>query len=131
MVNQTRGQTPFTPAVGVALELNDMLRHLDAEGVENRLRHVRQVVSDFRGRLRETELSLPAYPLSNAASPLLFPRENAWAVYETLKKEYDTVLTPCGGDLKKQAATGGASGQSYRGGDPPLIQALQEVLQRS
>ena len=130
VVNQKRGQTPFTPAVGVALELNDMLRHLEAEGVENRLRHVQQVVEDFRQRLRETELSLPDYPISYAASPLLFPRENAWAVYETLKKEYDTVLTPGGGDLKNKLLRVGHLGNHTAEENPPLIRALREVLRK-
>ena len=128
--NLKRGQTPFTPAVGTALQLNDMLHSIEEEGLENRLAYLRFMVSDFRRRLSETELYLPSYPISYAASPLLFPRENASIVYEILKNEYDIVLTPCGGDLKNKVLRVAHIGNHTIEENAPLIGKLQEVLHR-
>lgn len=99
--NQKRGQTPYTPAVRVALELNDMLIHIEEEGIEHRLAHVDKVVKDFRNKLNLVKgVHLPEYPLSNASTPILFDNLNADSVYEVMKNKYEVVLTPCGGDLK-------------------------------
>lgn len=128
--NQKRGQTPFTPAVNIAFQLNDMLKSLDAEGIENRLAHVDMLVKDFRSRIVGLPVNLPKHPLSNAATPLLFPKENAVAVYETLKKEYDTVLTPCGGSLKNIMVRVGHIGNHYLDENIELARDLAEVLKR-
>ena len=100
-VNFERGQTPYTPAVRVAYELNDMLRHLAEEGMGERLASVASVAGDFRERLAMVEgVDMPRYPLSNAMTPILFNERNASQVYEYLKVERGICLTPCGGDLK-------------------------------
>ena len=58
--NQERGQTPFTPAVRVLYELNEMLRHIeyDEGGIENRLNTVRAEAEWFRSQVRVLPLSL-------------------------------------------------------------------------
>lgn len=96
-----RGQTPYTPAVRVALELNDMLRQLLFEGMDARLAHVRTVASDFRMKLKNVDgVGIPAFPLSNAATPILFDALNASEIYTFLKEKRGICLTPCGGDLR-------------------------------
>lgn len=98
--NFKRGQTPYTPAVRVAFELNDMLKLVLDEGLGNRLAHMAQLAQDFRGRISNIEgVRVPEWPLSNACTPILFDRLNAQAVYRDLKENHDVVLTPCGGDL--------------------------------
>lgn len=100
-VNFERGQTPYTPAVRVAYELNDMLNHLAAEGIDQRLASVASIADDFRTKLGTLEgVEVPKYPLSNAMTPILFTERNASAVYEYLKEERGICLTPCGGELK-------------------------------
>lgn len=98
--NQRRGQTPYTPAVRVALELNDMLHHLLEEGVENRIKSIANIAYNFRKNVVKTGLKIPEFPLSNAATPLVCPQNNAYELYMQLKNHYDIILTPCGGDLK-------------------------------
>lgn len=126
--NQKRGQTPFTPAVNIAFQLNDMLKCLMEEGVENRLAHVNLIVSDFRLRIKELPLELPQTPISNAATPLLFPEGNAVSVYETLKNQYGIILTPCGGSLKNKMVRVGHIGNHYLDENIELVSALKEVL---
>lgn len=102
--NQKRGQTPYTPAVRVAYELNGMLRHIvyDEGGIENRLSEVRTIVNKFRKNLKKYNVEIPKYPISYAATPLLFDKtdKTATEVYNALRYEHNITLTPCGGDLK-------------------------------
>ena len=127
--NGKRGQTPFTPAVRLIYELQDMLRHIDAEGgVDARVEHMKQVAADFRARLAETKLSLPEYPISNAVTPLYFPDGNAYEVYETLKREYDVFVTPNGGDLSKTVIRVGHLGNHSIEDNKMLIELFKKVL---
>ncbi|MBR4555773.1 MAG: alanine--glyoxylate aminotransferase family protein [Ruminococcus sp.] len=128
--NGKRGQTPFTPAVRLIYELQDMLRHIDAMGLESKLAHMKEVADDFRARLAETPLSLPEYPLSNAVTPLYFPDGNAYEVYETLKKEYDVFVTPNGGDLAKTVIRVGHLGNHTVEDNKMLIDLFKKVLNR-
>ena len=70
--NFTRGQTPFTPAVGVCLEMNKALHLIEEEGFENYLSRIDSVAKDFRNRIKELPVSLPAFTISNAVTPIRF-----------------------------------------------------------
>lgn len=126
--NQRRGQPPYTSAVRVALELNDMLRHLEAEGIKNRIKKVENIVKDFRSRVPDTGLRLPEFPLSNAATPLIFPEHNANEVYLRLKNYYGIILTPCGGDLKDLTVRVGHIGCHSVEENEPLIVAIKSAI---
>lgn len=127
--NGLRGQTPFTPAVRLIIELQDMLRSIDREGLENKLAHMKKVAEDFRERLKDTRLSLPEYPLSNAVTPLYFPDGNAKEVYETLKRDYDVVVTPNGGDLASTIIRVGHLGNHTIEDNIMLIDLLKKVTE--
>ena len=103
LTNIKRGQTPFTPAVGILYELNDMLAEIEKEGVEARLAHIRELCSYFRELIRELPVSLPKFPLSNAITPVLFYRPVAHKVFMGLMEKYDIFVNPCGGELADHA----------------------------
>lgn len=126
--NQKRGQPPYTSAVRVALELNDMLHHLIEEGVENRIQVVTATASDFRKRIIETGLKIPEFPLSNAATPLICPKNNAHELYMHLKENYGVVLTPCGGDLKDKTVRVAHIGNHTIDENPLLISQIESAL---
>ena len=126
--NGKRGQTPFTPAVRLVYELQDMLRHIDAEGADNRVAHTKAVAEDFRSRLPGTGLSLPEYPLSNAVTPLYFPKGNAFEVYEALKRDYGVFVTPNGGELAKTVIRVGHLGNHTIEDNKMLIELFNRIL---
>lgn len=127
--NQLRGQTPYTPAVRVALELNDMLVHLEEQGMENRLNYVKEVVDDFRIKLRDVDdISIPDYPISYASTPLLFDKLNGDEVYSIMKNKYGVCLTPCGGDLKGKMVRVGHIGNHTLEENDLLILTLKKAL---
>lgn len=130
--NQKRGQTPYTPAVRVAYELNDMLRHIVYEegGIENRLSNLRADVEKFRLLLNDYNVDIPDYPISYAATPLLFNNTSYSAddVYNTLRYEHDITLTPCGGDLKNIMVRVGHIGYHPWSDYEILLDALTNVI---
>lgn len=94
-----RGQTPFTPAVGILLELQQRFAMIAQQGLENVQKEIAQRAKYFRAQARSLGLAMPSYPLSNALTPILFAG-NATTIYEYLKQTYGLILTPSGGALQ-------------------------------
>lgn len=100
--NMKRGQTPFTPCVGVLFELHDMLTHIIKEGgAEERVRQVKARCDYFRSKIRELPVHLPTFPLSNAISPVRFDKDIAMDFFTYLKDEKNIMVNPVGGELGK------------------------------
>jgi len=97
--NMERGQTPFTPAVGVCFELNDMLHKIDDQGVDNRVKEVRERAEYFRKKIDGLPIYLPRYPLSNAISPIRFEKDIAMEFFAYLKDNKNMMVNPVGGEL--------------------------------
>ena len=102
-LNMKRGQTPFTPAVGVCFELNDMLHKIDSEGIETRLGDVKARCDYFRNSLKGLPVHLPPYPLSNAITPVRFEKDIAMEFFAYLKDEKHIMVNPVGGELGKRS----------------------------
>lgn len=98
--NMERGQTPFTPAVGVLLELKERLTEIEENGVEVIRNEIREWAVKFRDELRKEGFQIPNYAMSNALTPVLL-EPNAKEMYEQLKDKYDIIVTPSGGALEK------------------------------
>ena len=129
--NQERGQTPFTPAVRVLYELNEMLRHIEYEegGIKNRLNAVKAEAEWFRTQARRLpHVTIPEYPLSNALTPLVFSGVTAGEVYEAMRYKHEMTLTPNGGELGKKLLRVGHIGYHPHEDQEQLILALKDVL---
>lgn len=100
--NAERGQTPFTPAVRIIIELEDMVKRLEKKGIDNIIKETNELAVYFRKRIKEIGLDYPTYPLSNAVTPVIFPDENADVIYQKLIDEYGFTVNPNGGDLGKK-----------------------------
>lgn len=100
--NLERGQTPFTPAVGICLELNKSLHYIDKLGIERHLKNISDVAQDFRKRMNLFPVSIPEYPLSNALTPLYFNEDIAYKIFEILKNKYNIMVNPTGGHLENR-----------------------------
>lgn len=127
--NGKRGQTPFTPAVGIVYELQERLRAIrDAGGIQACIDHTKQLASDFRARVQELGIRIPEFPLSNAVTPILFDDVSAKTVQRRLEDEYDFVLNPCGGSLADTALRVSHMGALTLDDNAALIDALGQVL---
>lgn len=97
--NMERGQTPFTPAVGVLQELCSMVAYIRAYGKDRLLSDIEQRAAYFRQQISNLELKIPSYPLSNAITPVIFKQPIAKQVFLTLKNTYGLVVNPAGGTM--------------------------------
>lgn len=128
-VDFERGQTPFTPAVEICLQLNDMLRKIDNEGgIEALVNRTASIAADFRRRLVALPVSLPSHRLSNALTPIMFDNADARIINDRLKAEYDIVLNPCGGDMAARMSRVAHIGNHTIEDTAAVAHALADVL---
>jgi aspartate aminotransferase-like enzyme len=101
--NQERGQTPWTPAVGVLRQMNVRLKEIDAlggAGVE--VERTARLAKYFREKIKEHDLpfGIISESLSNAVTPLHPTTQSAFEIFLKLKDEYGMWICPNGGDMK-------------------------------
>lgn len=127
--NFERGQTPFTPAVGICVELNTALHMIDEVGLDNHLRHIAEVANDFRKKVVEQlPVNLPDFRLSNAITPILFKTPIAYKVFEMLKDEYGIYVNPTGGPLSNISLRIAHIGNTDTKDNDLLLEAMGNVL---
>ena len=101
--NQERGQTPWTPAVGVLRQINARLKEIDAAGgAETEVKRTAKLATYFRNKLKENKLPLEivSESLSNAVTPLHPTTQSAYELFLKIKDEYGMWICPNGGDMK-------------------------------
>ncbi len=127
--NQERGQTPFTPAVGILLQVNARLREIDtAGGVAAETEKIAALARYFRGRLTGLPFEVCSKSLSNAVTPL-HPMNgmSAYDIFLKLKDEHGIWVCPNGGDLKDKVFRVGHLGALTTDDYDRLLSALGEV----
>lgn len=97
--NGERGQTPFTPAVGILLELNSRLKILEAKGIDRIISETAERAEYFRKIVKDLPVDIPEFRHSNAVTPIVVRNGNAHGIFEQLMSE-GMVVTPSGGDLR-------------------------------
>ena len=126
--NGERGQTPFTPAIRVIIELEDMVKRIEDKGIENIINETGELAAYFRSRVKEIGLDYPDYPLSNAVTPVIFPDENADVIYRELIDKYGLTVNPSGGDYAKTMFRVSHVGKHSKEDIDNLINAMDEII---
>ena len=101
--NQERGQTPWTPAVGVLLQINVRLKEIEANGgVDTEVDRCASLAKYFRDKLVENNLpfEIISESLSNAVTPLHPTTASAFDIFLKIKDEYGMWICPNGGSMK-------------------------------
>lgn len=101
--NQNRGQTPWTPAVGILRQINARLNEIeDSGGVESEIRRTKYLAEYCRSKLKEHNLpfEIISESLSNAVTPLHPTTQSANEIFLKLKDEYGIWICPNGGEMK-------------------------------
>ena len=92
--NAQRGQTPFTPAVGILRQINMRLREIDAAGgAQSEIDKIHAIAADFRNRIKDLPFEIVSKSLSNAVTPIHPLNVSAYDIFTTLKDEYGYVPT--------------------------------------
>ena len=126
--DQKRGQPPFTSAIGVMMALNRRLKGILEVGMEATVESHRERADYFRKRIKELPVEIPSFPLSNCCTPLIFPDENAKAVYMGLREKYGIVLTPSGGWFGDKMLRVGHLGNLKKEDMDHLMECLEKEL---
>ena len=103
LLNMERGQTPWTPAVGILRQIHARLREIDSNGgVEAEIIRTASLARYFRTQLDRHSLpfQVSSQSLSNALTPLHPSTQSAHQIFLKLKDEYNIWICPNGGTLR-------------------------------
>lgn len=129
--NGERGQTPFTPAVGILRQINIRLKEIEqAGGVEAETAKIAALASDFRSKVQGLPFEIVSESLSNAVTPLHPLNASAYEVFTILKDEYHIWVCPNGGELKDYLFRVGHIGSLSTQDNDTLIAALKDMQGR-
>lgn len=129
-----RGQTPFTPAVGILRQIHHRLRRIDASGgADAEVARIRGLAAYFRGQIAELALpfAIVSDSLSGAVTPLSPTGEvSAYEIFTILKDEYGIWICPNGGALRDKVFRVGHIGALTKDDFDVLIRALTDMQKR-
>lgn len=129
--NAVRGQTPFTPAVGILLQINARLRQIEKNGgVNSEINRISELANDFREKIKDLPFEIVTDYLSNALTPLHPTTASAYDIFLTLKDKYEIWICPNGGDLKDKIFRVGHIGELTKEDNDKLINALYDMKNR-
>lgn len=129
--NGERGQTPFTPAVSVLLQISKRLQEVVKNGgIEFAIGEVSTIAKDFRSRIANLPLEVFSESMSNAVTPLHPLNVSANDVFLHLKDEYGIWVCPNGGDLADVVFRVGHIGSLTTKDNEKLVEALIDLNKR-
>lgn len=129
--NGERGQTPFTPAVGILRQINARLKEIDANGgVESEIARIGDLAADFRAKITGMPFEIVSESMSNAVTSLHPLNTSAYDIFTTLKDEYGIWVCPNGGDLIDKIFRVGHIGALTKEDNTTLVNAMKDMQAR-
>lgn len=129
--NGERGQTPFTPAVGILRQINLRLHEIDdAGGVESENKRIGDLAKDFREKIKDLPFEIVSNSLPNAVTSLHPLTASAFDIFLILKDEYNIWICPNGGDLKDKVFRVGHIGALTEKDNTALVEAFLDLQRR-
>ncbi|WP_407421282.1 pyridoxal-phosphate-dependent aminotransferase family protein [Methanobrevibacter sp.] len=121
-----RGQTPFTPAVGILLQINARLKEIKFHGgVEAEINRVSNLAKDFREKIKNLPMEINTESLSNSVTAVFC--NNASTIVDKLKFDYGIWVNPNGGYLSNKMFRVGHIGNLSIQDNDKLIKALYDL----
>ncbi|MBR4750821.1 MAG: alanine--glyoxylate aminotransferase family protein [Thermoguttaceae bacterium] len=129
--NMERGQTPFTPAVGILRQINTRLKEIEAMGGANvEIARVATQAKDFRKKIRDLPFEFVSESPANGVTSVHPLNADAYRVFEILKDEYGIWICPNGGNMKSTVFRVGHIGYLSPEDNTTLINALKDMQKR-
>jgi aspartate aminotransferase-like enzyme len=100
LADGARGQTPFTPAVGIILAMHERLKRIGREGIAVQIARAKDLATRFRAGIEQLPLKIYSEPAPNAMSAV--ERTDGGDVRDLihyLEDEHGYTVTPNGGEL--------------------------------
>ena len=131
LLDGERGQTPFTPAVGILRQIHARLLEIETSGgVATEIKRTHDLAMDFRSRIANLPFEIYSDSLSNAVTPLYSRTTSAYDIFLILKEQYDIWVCPNGGNLKDKVFRVGHIGALTIKDNTLLINALNDMQRR-
>ena len=129
--NGERGQTPFTPAVTILLQINERLKEIKKQGgVEAEIKKVSTLANDFRQRIKDLPLEVKCNCLGNSVTGVYCINSNAEDIVNALKFDYDIWVNPNGGEVGEKMFRVGHIGDLTIEDNDKLINAFRDLEKR-
>lgn len=126
--NGERGQTPYTPAVGILLQINARLKEIERNGgVEYENQRIKLLADDFRNKIKDLPFTIVSQSLSNAVTPLHPLNVSAHDLFVKLKDEYGIWICPNGGEQADKIFRVGHIGNLTPHDNTTLIEAFKDL----
>lgn len=120
------GQTPYTPAVGIMIEIYEMLKKIEREGIESILVNAKANAEFFRKNCDRIGAEYPKTPLSNALTLIRFKTPIAKDLIAYLSKHYNLYVNPCSGDMAEDSIRVAHVGDLTINDHELLLQKIEE-----
>ena len=132
LINGIRGQTPYTPAITIILQLNARLNQLKNDGgIEAEIQRISDLAEDFRSKITEFPFVVKSNCLSNAVTTVHSKEKIEANIVEILKNEYDIWVSTARDDLSKTMLFRvGHMGDLTPKDNDTLIEALRDIQKR-
>lgn len=129
--NQERGQTPFTPAVGILLQINERLKEIKRlGGADAEVKRVAEQARDFRERIKDLPFELVSESPANGVTSVHPTNGNAYEIFLKLKDEYGIWICPNGGKMKNTIFRVGHIGALTHEDNKTLVDALKDLQKK-
>lgn len=131
LTNIERGQTPYTPAISVLLQLNLRLKSIDKIGIDNERKKIESIAKDFRDKIRDLPFEFVSKSPSNAVTCLSVRKGvSAKRVFEVLKNDYGIFICPNGGDFADSLFRVGHIGDLSKRDNSKLVRVFKKLEKR-
>lgn len=126
-----RGQTPFTPAVSVLLQVNARLKTIIKNGgAKSEIDRVARQAEDFRKKIIELPFEFFSESPANGVTSIHPLTASAYDIFLHLKNEYGIWICPNGGEMKDMVFRVGHIGDLTPKDNDILIAALKDMQKR-
>jgi aspartate aminotransferase-like enzyme len=127
LTDQKRGQVPYTPAIGLLMQLHQRLKDIQRISLAVLVREHMQRADRFRKEISDLPFKVLPSRSSNAMTALSCDRLDAFNVVEELRDRFNIVVAPSGGPLKSKVFRVAHMGAQNDRDITRLIAALQEL----
>lgn len=129
--NMERGQTPFTPAVGILRQINTRLKEIEAAGgADVEIARVAAQAADFREKIKDLPFELVSESPANGVTSVHPLHANAYDIFLKLKDEYGIWICPNGGDMKDTIFRVGHIGYLNHDDNTTLVNAFKDLMDK-
>ena len=129
--NMDRGQTPFTPAVGILLQIHERLTEImEHGGAEAEIARCARLSAYFRERIGAFPFTLISEAPTNAVTTLGTGDISASGIFRILKDVYGIWVCPNGGELAEKVFRVGHLGDLNEEDYDTLLAALADLQKR-